>query len=83
MPPAARIAIARHEPARPTTTDSGLFSACATPASSEPSAVSFSLWCSASRCSSIFGRAAFSSEISRKRVPGTSASGANENGQGP
>ena len=35
--------------ARATTTDSGLLSSCATPASSEPSAASFSRWYSASR----------------------------------
>ena len=34
---------------RPSTTDSGLFSSCATPASKPPSADSFSFWCSVSR----------------------------------
>jgi hypothetical protein len=33
-----------------TTTASGLFSSCATPASRLPSALIFSLWCSLSRC---------------------------------
>ena len=34
---------------RPSTTDSGLFSSCATPASRPPSADIFSFWCSVSR----------------------------------
>jgi hypothetical protein len=48
------------------TTESGLLSSCATPASSEPSAVSFSDWWSASRWRAIRSSAALRAERSWK-----------------
>ena len=45
--------------------DSGLLSSCATPASNEPSAASFSRWCSASRCRASSSTARLRSVMSR------------------
>ena len=51
--------------ARPTTTDSGLLSSCATPARSEPSDASFSRWCAVSRWRRISASACLRSVMSR------------------
>ena len=54
--------------ARATTTDSGLLSSWATPASSEPSAASFSRWYSDSRCRASSSAERFFSVMSRAMV---------------
>ena len=57
------------------TIDSGLFNSCATPASSEPKAASFSLSCSASRCRLISASACFCVVRSRRYAASRRRSG--------
>ena len=61
--------------ALPMTIDSGLFSSCATPASNEPNAAIFSLWCSASRWRWISASAARAAVRSRRCAVNSRRSG--------